>query len=63
MSKITECLNYRISSRNYRQRREHAVFCLLVQMVPGLEDRLIEGFEEDIMSIAVMVSRSFAPRC
>jgi hypothetical protein len=63
MSKITHCLNYIISSRKYRQRREHGVFRVLLQMVPGLEDRLIEGSEEDIMSIAVMVSRSFAPWC
>jgi len=33
------------------------VFRLLVQMVPGLEDRLIEGSEEDIMSIAVMLQK------
>jgi hypothetical protein len=59
MSKIIQCLNCIISSRNYRQRREHGVFRVLLQMVPGLEDRLIEGSEEDILSVAVMVSRSF----
>jgi hypothetical protein len=63
MSEITQILNYIISSRNYRQRREHGVFRMLLQMVPGLEDRLIEGSEEDILSIAVMVSCLFALWC
>jgi hypothetical protein len=38
-----------------RQRREHRVFGVLLQMVPGLETRLMEGLEEDLVSIAEMV--------
>jgi hypothetical protein len=38
-----------------RQRREHHVFGVLIQMVPGLETRLMEGLEEDLVSIAEMV--------
>lgn len=41
----------------YRQRREHAVFNVLLQMVPGLEDRLMEGSEDDASAIAAMVNR------
>ena len=40
-----------------RQRREHSVFNVLLQMVPGLEDRLMEGSEDDVVEIATMASR------
>ena len=40
---------------NYRQRREHRVFSMLLQMVPGLENRLMNGEDEDVVSIAEMV--------
>jgi hypothetical protein len=46
---LTHC-----SSSN-RQRREHRVFDALLQMVPGLEDRLLNGAEEDVMHVAEMV--------
>jgi hypothetical protein len=39
-----------------RRRREHRVFNALLQMVPGLEDRLMGGSDEDIVAIAEMVS-------
>lgn len=39
-----------------RQRREHSVFNVLLQMVVGLEDRLMEGTEDDASAIATMVS-------
>src|SRR6266436_3565944 len=39
----------------YRERREHRVFGVLLQMVPGLETRLMEGSEDDLVSIAEMV--------
>jgi hypothetical protein len=38
-----------------RERREHRVFRLLLQMVPGMEDRLMEGSEEDTLHIAELV--------
>jgi hypothetical protein len=38
-----------------RERREHRVFRLLLQMVPGLEERLMEGSEEDLIHVAEMV--------
>jgi hypothetical protein len=38
-----------------RQRREHRVFELLLQMVPGLEDRLMSGSEGDLVLIAELV--------
>jgi len=39
-----------------RQRREHRVFDALLQMIPGLEDRLINGSEEDVGAISESVS-------
>ena len=41
----------------FRERREHGVFQKLLQMVPGLEERLLNGSEEDIVFVADMVSR------
>jgi hypothetical protein len=38
-----------------RQRREHRVFTLLLQMVPGLEERLVEGSEENVLHVAELV--------
>ena len=38
-----------------RQRREHRVFQALLQMIPGLEDRLMGGSESDVMGIAESV--------
>jgi hypothetical protein len=40
-----------------RQRREHLVFQSLLQMVPGLEARLLEGSEDDVVQIAELVCR------
>src|ERR1700683_4872258 len=31
-----------------RERREHRIFKLLLQMIPGLEERLITGSDEDV---------------
>jgi hypothetical protein len=39
-----------------RQQREHDVFQALLKMVPGLEERLAEGIEGDVATIAEMVS-------
>jgi len=41
-----------------RQRREHRVFAMLLQMVPNLEVRLMEGGDEDVVSIAETVCRA-----
>jgi hypothetical protein len=38
-----------------RKRRVHRVFLALTQMVPGLEDRLVEGSDEDVVLVAEMV--------
>lgn len=40
----------------FSERREHRVFTTLLQMVPGLEARLMEGTEEDLVMIAELVS-------
>jgi hypothetical protein len=40
---------------NFRQRREHRVFAVLLQMVPNLEQRLMEGSDEDLVAIADLV--------
>ena len=37
------------------EREEHQVFQRLIQMVPGLEDRLVEGSDEDVAHIAELV--------
>jgi hypothetical protein len=39
-----------------RERREHRVFTKLLQMVPGLEERLVSSSEEEVVFIADMVS-------
>jgi hypothetical protein len=38
-----------------RERREHRIFQLLLQMVPGLEERLVEGSEENVLHVAELV--------
>ena len=38
-----------------RQRREHRVFAVLLQMVPNLEARLMEGDDDDVVAIADLV--------
>jgi hypothetical protein len=40
----------------YRERHKHRVFGVLLQMVPGLEERLMDGTEEDVVFVAEMVS-------
>jgi len=49
------CLNANLL-RVCRQRREHLVFSVLLKMVPGLEEHLMEGSKDDILSIAGLVS-------
>lgn len=39
-----------------RQRREYHVFETLLQIIPGLEDRLMNGSENDIVEMAESVS-------
>jgi len=39
----------------YDQRREHRVFQALLQIVPGLEKRLMEGCDDEVIRIAEMV--------
>jgi len=39
----------------FRERREHRVFQLLLQMIPGLEERLVEGSEENVIHVAELV--------
>jgi hypothetical protein len=50
-----KCQNYR------RERREHRVFTKLLQMVPGLEERLMSSSEEEVVFIADMVSANHSP--
>lgn len=39
-----------------RERKEHRVFDQLLQMVPGLEDRLLNGSDEEVGRVAELVS-------
>jgi len=45
---------------NVRQRREHHVFAVLLQMVPNLEARLVEGVDKEVLSIADIVCHARA---
>ena len=38
-----------------RERKELAVFCELLKMVPGLEAQLMESSEDDVITIADLV--------
>jgi hypothetical protein len=50
------CLaNLSINYLILRERREHRIFQLLLQMIPGLEDRLLNGSEENVTHIAELV--------
>jgi len=40
-----------------RERREHRVFRQLLQIVPGLEERLLSGSEAEILHIADLIQR------
>jgi hypothetical protein len=42
-----------------RERREHRVFWVLLQMVPRLEEHLVEGSDEDIVHIAELICVNF----
>ena len=42
--------------RFFRERREHRVFQELLKSVPGLEERLMEGSEEEVDIVAELVS-------
>jgi hypothetical protein len=46
---------YPLDDNPPRQRREHRVFEVLLQMVPNLEARLMEGVDEDVTMIADLV--------
>jgi len=39
----------------FRERRKHRVFAELLQMVPGLEERLVQGDDNDILVVADLV--------
>jgi hypothetical protein len=54
--------NIRYTFTVNRERREHRVFRLLLQMIPGMEDRLMEGSEEDVAHMAELVHNSVVPR-
>jgi hypothetical protein len=43
------------SNRHGRERREHRVFQQLLRMVPGLEERIMEGSGEEIGHVADLV--------
>ena len=50
------------NKRIYRERREHRVFQELLKSVPGLEERLLQGSEEEVDIIADLVNFSVV-RC
>jgi hypothetical protein len=43
----------------HREPREHRIFTTLLHMVPGLEERLTNGSDEEVASIAEKVRRVF----
>jgi hypothetical protein len=45
-----------IVERIHREQEEHRAFKLLILTIPGLEDRLVEGSDEDVAHIAEQVS-------
>jgi hypothetical protein len=57
VSNSFDCLVLPLNSTPFRKRRELRVFRKLLQIVPGLEDRLAnpEIDEEDVMDIADLV--------
>lgn len=42
---------------SYRQRREHRVFEKLLGMIPGLEERLVNGSDTEVLEVAEHVSQ------
>jgi hypothetical protein len=48
---IAGLLTYKLD----RERREHRVFTRLLEMIPGLEERLLDGSEEGVVHIAELV--------
>ena len=42
----------------YRERQEHRVYLCLMRIIPGLEERLMNGSDENVMHIAELVSTS-----
>jgi hypothetical protein len=47
--------NIPIDHNIFRERREHCVYHQLLQTIPGLEERLINGSEEDTVHMAELV--------
>ena len=47
------------SKPHFRERREHKVFQQLLQMIPGLEECLMEGSDDDIVHVAELVCGIF----
>lgn len=45
-----------LTDLHIRERREHRIFQVLLQMVPGLEARLMEGSDQDTVHVAELVS-------
>ena len=51
---VVICLSYNWLTYP-REQREHRVFQALLRIVPGLEERLIEGSDEGVIHIAELV--------
>ena len=47
-------------NEHLRERREHRVFSKLLQMVPGLEERLVGSSEPEVVLIADLVSLRYS---
>lgn len=48
------------TNKNSRERREHEVFKQLLQITPGLEERLMTGSEEEVLHICDLVCPIFS---
>jgi hypothetical protein len=46
---------YSLTVNLLRERREHRVFTKLLQMIPGLEERIMNSSEEEVGFIADLV--------
>jgi hypothetical protein len=49
------CLPYKLVDTWIRERRERKIFQQLLQMIPGLEERLLDGSSENLAHISELV--------
>jgi len=55
--RMGELLDQPEDTFTHEERREHRIFKILLQMIPGLEERLMEGSNEDVVHVAELIQR------